>query len=57
MKQADRLRAAWVVIIGPDEWSKGVATLRDMRTQEQREVSLEQLPPRLAASVRGDAHR
>ena len=57
MKQADRLRAGWVVIVGPDEWSRGVATLRDMRTQEQGEVSLEQLPPRLAASVREDAHR
>jgi histidyl-tRNA synthetase len=43
MKQADRIDAAWTVIIGPDEWSRGAATLRDMRSQEQEDVPLDSL--------------
>jgi histidyl-tRNA synthetase len=40
MKQADRIGASWTVIIGPDEWSREAATLRDMRGQEQEDVPL-----------------
>jgi histidyl-tRNA synthetase len=43
MKQADRIDATWTVIIGPDEWSRGAATLRDMRSQEQEDVPLDSL--------------
>jgi histidyl-tRNA synthetase len=43
MKQADRLGARWVVIIGPDEWSREVAALRDMSNQEQEDVPLDAL--------------
>jgi histidyl-tRNA synthetase len=43
MKQADRIDAAWTVIIGPDEWSREVAALRDMRGQEQDDVPLDSL--------------
>jgi histidyl-tRNA synthetase len=43
MKQADRLDSPWVVIIGPDEWSREVAALRDMRKQEQADVPLASL--------------
>jgi histidyl-tRNA synthetase len=43
MKQADRLDSSWVVIIGPDEWSREVAALRDMRKKEQAEVPLASL--------------
>jgi histidyl-tRNA synthetase len=47
MKQADRLGSPWVVIIGPDEWSREVATLRDMIKQEQEEVPLASLSDEL----------
>jgi histidyl-tRNA synthetase len=43
MKQAGRLGAGWVVIIGPDEFQRDVAALRDMRVQEQEEVALSSL--------------
>jgi histidyl-tRNA synthetase len=47
MKQADRLGAQWVVIAGPDEWSRGTVALRDMRKQEQEEVALASLTDEL----------
>jgi len=40
MKLADKLGARYVVILGEDEIARGVATLRDMRTAEQRSVAL-----------------
>jgi histidyl-tRNA synthetase len=43
MKQAGRQDARFVVVLGEDELSRGVAVLRDMRQGEQREVSLDQL--------------
>jgi histidyl-tRNA synthetase len=43
MKQADRIDAAWTVIIGPDEWSREAAALRDMRSQEQEDVPIDSL--------------
>jgi histidyl-tRNA synthetase len=43
MKQADRSGAPYAVIIGPDEWSRDVATIRDMRAKEQEEVPLASL--------------
>ncbi len=43
MKQADRIGADFAVIIGPEEWSRGVAAVRDMKAQEQREVGLDAL--------------
>jgi histidyl-tRNA synthetase len=47
MKQADRLNASWAVIIGPDEWSREVAAVRDMRKQEQDDVPLSSLQSEL----------
>ena len=38
-KSADAARAACCVIIGPDEMSKGVYSLKDLATGEQHEVS------------------
>ncbi len=38
MKQADKHHARLCVIIGPDELAAGEATVRDMRTHEQRSV-------------------
>jgi histidyl-tRNA synthetase len=49
MKQADRLDSSWVVIIGPDEWSREVAALRDMRKKEQADVPLASLQDELLA--------
>lgn len=40
LKLADRLGAAVVVIVGPDELAAGEATLRDMATHEQARVPL-----------------
>ncbi len=37
-KQADRLRARYVLIVGPDEIAEGDIVLRDMQTKEQTRV-------------------
>jgi histidyl-tRNA synthetase len=47
MKQADRLGAARVFIIGDDEMSAGVGLLRNMDTKEQTEVGLKDCVERL----------
>jgi len=43
MKQADRIGAAFAVIVGPDEWARDAAAVRDMRAQEQTEVAFANL--------------
>jgi histidyl-tRNA synthetase len=43
MREAERLGAARVVILGPDEVSRRVAKIKDMGTGEEREVALDQL--------------
>ena len=43
MEYANRRGIPCVVIIGSEELQRGVATLKDMRTGEQREVSFEEL--------------
>jgi histidyl-tRNA synthetase len=48
MKQADRLGARRVVIIGGDELARGVAVVRDMSSGEQGEVPLDGLEEHLA---------
>jgi histidyl-tRNA synthetase len=52
MKQADRLAAPWVVIIGPEEWSREAVALRDMRAQEQHELPLASLAEELLERAR-----
>jgi histidyl-tRNA synthetase len=47
MKQADRSGAALAVIIGPDEWGREAAAVRDLGAQQQDEVSLADLRDRL----------
>ena len=44
LKYADKKGIPYVVIIGPDEASKYMVTLRNMKTREQKTVSLEKLP-------------
>lgn len=39
MRQADRLKAGLVILIGEDEVKKGVYTLRDMNTKVQHEIT------------------
>lgn len=43
-KLADKLGAAQVAILGPDELAANMATLRDMKTHEERKVALSELP-------------
>ena len=43
MKQAGRMEVPWVVIVGPEEWSREAAILRDMRAGEQEEIPLARL--------------
>jgi histidyl-tRNA synthetase len=53
MRQADRIGAEWVVIVGPDEWSRRVSAVRDMVSQTQEEVELDRLRDNLLARVVG----
>lgn len=48
LREADRLGATMVVILGPDEVAGGVATVRDMRSGEQRQIELEHLVEELS---------
>jgi histidyl-tRNA synthetase len=43
MRRADKLGARFVLILGEDELTRGVAQLRDMADSSQREVELAQL--------------
>jgi histidyl-tRNA synthetase len=47
MKQANRLNARAVIILGEDELRQGVATVRDMATSQQESVPLDQVVERL----------
>jgi histidyl-tRNA synthetase len=40
MKQADRAKARFVLILGEEELAKGEAVLRDMDSKEQQQVVL-----------------
>lgn len=42
-KQADKLGATHCVILGPDEVTSGVATVRDMKTHEQEAIEIAKL--------------
>ena len=48
-KQADRMGAIYVLIVGPDEVERGEILVRDMRTKEQAAVIL----PEAVAHVSG----
>jgi histidyl-tRNA synthetase len=41
MRRADKLGAAFVLIVGDDELARGVAVLRNLRTQSQAEMPLD----------------
>jgi histidyl-tRNA synthetase len=48
MRYASSQKAAYAVILGEDELSKGVVALRDMTSGEQKEVTREELPDHLS---------
>ncbi|MGE5269738.1 MAG: histidine--tRNA ligase [Thiohalocapsa sp.] len=49
MRRADRAGARAAVLIGDDELARGVATVRDLDSGAQREVTLADLPAQLAS--------
>ncbi|MBN2564770.1 MAG: histidine--tRNA ligase [Candidatus Eisenbacteria bacterium] len=51
MREAGKLGAKYVVIVGEDELSRGVAVVKDMASGEQRDVPVDQLAVRLFESV------
>ncbi len=53
LERANRLGARYAVIVGDDELSRGEATLREMRSGQQRPVSLDRLADELAALYAG----
>ena len=52
MRQAERLGAPWVVIVGPQEWERSAAAVRDMTRREQEEVPLSGLRQELLPRAR-----
>lgn len=52
-KQADRLGAALVLVVGPDELEAGEVTVRDMRTREEVRVALDEVPAHAARMLHG----
>jgi len=54
MKRADKVKASATVIIGDNELAKNAATVRDMDSGEQTEVSFDALERHLAR-YRGEA--
>jgi histidyl-tRNA synthetase len=53
MRHAARAGVSWVVIVGPDEWSREAAVVRDMTAHRQEEVALSALRRELVMRARG----
>jgi histidyl-tRNA synthetase len=43
MRQADKRKVEWVILVGDDEIQQGKVTLKNMKTGEQRLESLEEV--------------
>jgi histidyl-tRNA synthetase len=56
MRQADRLGAHHVLIVGEEEIKKGSCVLRDMKTKRQEEIPLVALAERLKGASTGPLH-
>ena len=52
MKRADRLGAAYVLILGDDELKKEAALLRNMQTKEQESIPIDNLVENLKKKLR-----
>jgi len=50
MKLADKLGARYAIILGEDEIASGTATVRDMRSSEQRQVLISEICPWLSGT-------
>jgi len=50
-KQADRLGARFVAVVGPDELAAGAFTLRNMGTKEETRVALSDAPAAVTAAL------
>jgi histidyl-tRNA synthetase len=53
MREADKLGARFVLIVGGDELARGVATLRDMETKDQSDVPLDEILDAVTARILG----
>jgi histidyl-tRNA synthetase len=53
MKQADKLGARLVAILGEDEIARGVWTVRDMKRSEQQDVPGERILEHLKEKANG----
>ena len=53
MKRADKLGAAYVMIIGDNELSEGVVILRNMKTKEQVRIAVEEMVEKVGEIVHG----
>ncbi|MEK7772851.1 MAG: His/Gly/Thr/Pro-type tRNA ligase C-terminal domain-containing protein, partial [Deltaproteobacteria bacterium] len=53
MKRADRLGARYVVILGEDELSQGVVTVKDMASALQEKLSWDDVPGRVLKGAAG----
>ena len=51
MKQANRLAAKYVLILGEDEVARGCAVLRNMSTSEQTEIPIQDITSILKTEV------
>jgi len=51
MKEANRSKARWALILGEDELNKGIGLLKNMETSEQEEVQLESLSQELKTRI------
>jgi histidyl-tRNA synthetase len=51
MKRADKLHAAYVMIVGDDELAQGVVVLRDMRTKEQVRIAVAEVVEKVIGIV------
>lgn len=52
LRQADRMGAAYVIMVGDDEVAKGKVTVRNMNTKEQEELPLSTVSQQLAERLR-----
>jgi len=50
-KQADRLGARFVVVVGPDELADGQVTLRDMGTKKEMRVDVGEVADVVSAAL------
>jgi histidyl-tRNA synthetase len=53
MKQANKLNAKYVIIVGEDEVAQNVVTLKNMANSQQEVVAVENIIDKLKAEVKG----